>query len=89
MSVQVYIPPSLQSQVENVKTVAVAGRTVGECLDALTRLYPQLGPLILNGRKVHKGFSLFVNRENIHPQGLSTAVKDGDKLYIMNILVGG
>jgi molybdopterin converting factor small subunit len=89
MSIEVYIPPSLQSQIDNVKLVKVEGKTVGECLADLICRYPQLDSGLLKGRKIHKGLSLFVNGENAHPQGLNKPVHDGDKLYIMNILVGG
>ena len=89
MSIEVYIPPSLQSQIGNVKLVKVEGKTVGECLAALIACYPQLGSGLLKDGKIHKGLSLFVNSENAHPQGLNKPVHDGDKLYIMNILVGG
>ena len=89
MSIEVYIPPSLQSQIDSVKLVRVEGKTVGECITALIARYPQLASGLLKNGKIHKGLSLFVNSENAHPQGLNKPVCDGDKLYIMNILVGG
>ncbi len=90
MSIEITIPPSLQSLVKNVKHVSVNGATVGECLEALIEKYPELKPSIFpRGCKVNKKLSIYVNGENAHPQGLKKAVKDEDKLYIMDILVGG
>ncbi len=89
MSIEMYIPPALQSQVNNVKMVAVEGATVGECLTALIDRYPLLRPALLKGGKIQSGLSIFVNHENTYPQGLNKSVREGDRVYIMNILVGG
>jgi molybdopterin converting factor small subunit len=90
MSIEITIPPSLQSLVKNEKQVSVSGATVGECLEVLMGKYPELKPAIFpRGWKVSKKLSIYVNGENAHPLGLAKAVKDGDKLYIMDILVGG
>jgi molybdopterin converting factor small subunit len=90
MSVEVILPPSLQSIISGLRSVAVKGRTVGECLDDLVAKYPGLRPSLFNDDKsLQKGFSIFVNKENAHPEGLCKPVQDEDKIYIMNILVGG
>ena len=86
--IQIYLPPSLQPQVDNKKQIEICGQTIGECLQNLVGQYHSLEKEIFDQRRrVQKGLSLYLNGENI--ADFSIPVKDGDKLYIVNILVGG
>jgi sulfur-carrier protein len=90
MAVMVFLPPSLQSLVGGQRQIAAEGKTVGDCLDQIIRLFPSLKEAIFGpGRNLNRKLSILVNAENTYPEQLKKAVKDGDKLYIMDILVGG
>ncbi len=86
--VQIFLPPSLQPLVENLKHINVSGRTLGECLDNMVRQYRPLENAVFDKRHcLQKGLSLYLNGETFND--VSMPIQDGDKLYIINILVGG
>ena len=90
MSVEIYLPPSMQNLAGGIKRLLVEGATVGDCLDQIIQKYPQLKEAIFGlNQGLSKRLSIYINTENAHPEGLRKAVRDGDKLYIMDILVGG
>jgi molybdopterin converting factor small subunit len=90
MSVKIGIPPFLFQLVNNSKEVVVEGNTVEESLQSLIRLYPEAKKVILNDNgKLLKHIDVFVNGVSIYPEELTKKVKDGDELYIVNIIVGG
>jgi len=90
MSVEVNIPPFLQSLADDVKQIDVSGSTVGECLNELVKRYPQLkARLFTRGGKIHKGFIIFVNSESAYPDVLSRLVEDGDVIHIAHPIFGG
>ena len=85
---QIYLPPSLQPLVDNIRQIGISGQSVGECLETAVQQYPSLTNAIFNKKhRVQKGLSLYLNGETV--SDLNRLVKDGDKLYIINILVGG
>ena len=90
MSVEVNIPPFLEHLTEKVKRVDVDGRNVGECLTALITRFPDVGPRLFNkdGRLL-KGLNIFVNGESAYPEELEKPVKNGDRLHITYVMVGG
>jgi molybdopterin converting factor small subunit len=90
MGIQVSIPPLLQHLAGGVRTAEVDGKTVGECLEALARQYPPLRPRLFGpGGKLPHGLNIFINGQSAHPGELSRPVKDGDRLHIAYIMVGG
>jgi molybdopterin converting factor small subunit len=90
MSVAINIPPSLQALVDGVGRVEVDGGTVGACLRALVQLYPRLKEKIFtrNGR-LPKGMNIFINGKSTGPRQLAEPVRDGDKVHIAYIVLGG
>jgi len=90
MSVQIDIPLFLQPIVNNVKVINVNGGTVGECLNDLVRQFPQLREWVFdkNG-KLHKYIEILVNGKGTYPEELAESVKDGDEIYISNVITGG
>ena len=90
MSVEINVPQFLQHLVNDVKVVDVNGRTVGDCLNDLMKRLPQLKTLLFtrNG-KLHKHLDVYVNGVSAYPEELAKAVNDGDKLHIVNAIVGG
>jgi molybdopterin converting factor small subunit len=90
MSVEINLPPVLQAMVDDVRQIDVAGGTVGECLQSLVQKYPQLKSKLFNRKNgLPNGINIFVNGENAYPQPLSKKVKEGDKVYISYIVLGG
>jgi len=74
----------------DVNQIDVTGRTVGECLDDLVKQYPGLKSKLFNkDHNVANGVNIFVNAENAYPEPMKKPVKNGDKIYISFIVLGG
>jgi len=90
MAIEINIPPVLQALVAGVSQIDVSGGTVGECFKEMVEKYPQLKAKLFNKRgKLPNGISIFINGENAYPEPLSRPVRDGDKIYISHIVLGG
>jgi molybdopterin converting factor small subunit len=90
MSVEINIPPSLQALVDGVKQIEVGGGTVGDCLKDLVRRYPQLREKIFtHGGKLPKGMNIFINGASAGSRTLAVPVRNGDKVHIAYIVLGG
>jgi molybdopterin converting factor small subunit len=90
MNVKIVIPPLLIHLVDNNKIVYVKGKTVGECLDALIKQYPQIKKLLLDeSGKVQSYIDVYVNGESSYPEELDKAVNEGDELCIISVIAGG
>ena len=90
MSVEINIPPVLQAMVGDIEQIDVTGRTVGECLEELVKQYPRLKSRLFNkNHKLPNGINIFVNGENAYPEPLAKKVREGDKIYISYIVLGG
>jgi molybdopterin converting factor small subunit len=90
MTVEINLPPSLQALAGGVVKVNVNGGNVSECLAALTKKYPVLKPKLFNKRgNLPRGVNIFINGENVYPHPLSRPVRDGDKVHIAYIVLGG
>jgi molybdopterin converting factor small subunit len=90
MAVQLNIPQFLQHLADDTKKIEVNGSTVGECLEELTKRFPDLKTwLFTKDGNMIESINVFVNGESAHPQGLAKPVKDGDELYIVYLIVGG
>ncbi len=90
MSVEINIPQFLQHLTDDVKVAVVNGGTVGECLKALVKQFPQLEALLFtkNGRLI-KYLDIYINGESAYPEELARPVGDGDELHIVKSIVGG
>ena len=90
MSVEINIPQFLQHLAHDVKVTEAHGRTIGECLDNLVKQFPKLkSPLFGKNGKLHKYLDVYINGESAYPEELAKPVNDGDKLHIVNIILGG
>ncbi len=90
MGVKIGIPPFLFQLVNNNKEVIVEGKTVGDCLQSLIKRFPRVGKIILDKEgKLLRHIDVYVNGISVYPEDLTQAVKDGDELYIINIIAGG
>ena len=90
MSVKIHVPTYVTFLTDNNDTTVVEGNTVGECLEELVRLYPQLDQLLFTkGRKATNNFEIYLNMKSINPEGLGKPVEDNDEIAIIATLTGG
>jgi molybdopterin converting factor small subunit len=90
VSVAITIPPFLQHLAGGVKQAEVEGKTVAECLEALVAQYPELKPRLFGRKgKLPTGLNVFVNGESAFPGELLQPVKEGDRIHIAYVMVGG
>ena len=90
MSVEIYLPPSLQYLIDNVKKMEVNGSTVKECLHNLIKQFPRLKAQLFDPQdNLLEGLSIYINNKNTDIKELTKPVSDGDKLYIINLIFGG
>ena len=88
--IRVSFTPNLQRHTD-CPTCEVAGKTVGEALDAVFTQLPRLRGYILDDRGcVRKHVAIYVNNETIDDRDtLSDAIDDGSEIYVMQALSGG
>jgi hypothetical protein len=68
----------------------VDGSTIMECLTILVERFPQLKSRLFNTEdKVRRELNIYLNKSQVHPREFSRPVKEGDKLYIAHVIVGG
>jgi molybdopterin converting factor small subunit len=90
MSVEINIPPFFQHLTDNKKTAEVGGSTVGEALEELADMFPELrDKLFSRPGLLMKGLNVFVNGASAYPEELAKPVHDGDKIHITYVMVGG
>ena len=90
MSVVISLPPMLQALAGEIKQTECNGSTIGNCLNDLIEKYPQMKPRLFNRRgELANGVNIFLNGESILPKSLSKPVRDGDKIHISFIVLGG
>src|SRR6266851_2424905 len=90
-SVKVSFPIALRARIGNRDAVVVAGRTVGEIIDALDHDFPGLRFNLCHETGELRPFvNIFLNRENIrYLQGLETPVHIGATIHILQSVAGG
>lgn len=90
MSIRVHLYSSLRKYADNRDMVDVAGTTVGECLNDLTRQFPSISPILFDetGKPLEKVF-VSINLESAYREKMTTPVKENDDLYLILIVAGG
>jgi len=90
LSVKINLPSSLRHLTNDQAVVEVNGNTVGQCLEQLIARFPRTRKRLLekNGA-LSRIINIYINGESASPEGLKTAVKDGDELHIEVIISGG
>jgi len=85
------IPTPLRSYTNGQSDVTVGGSNISEALMDLTTQYPALKPHLFNdGGELRAFVNLFVGEHNIKDlHGLSTPIKDGDKILLIPSIAGG
>jgi molybdopterin converting factor small subunit len=88
--VQIHIPSFLQAYAENMSQAYAGGSTIMECLTILVERFPQLkSRLFTTEDKLRRELNIYLNKSQVYPREFSRPVKDGDKLYIAHVIVGG
>lgn len=88
---KILIPTPLRQFVDKQDSVEIAGATVGELLDTLTRMHPDLRKHLYNEEgKLRSFVNVYVNDEDIrYLNKEATAVKDSDTISIVPSIAGG
>ncbi len=90
MGVEVEIAHVFRSYLGGQRSVTTEGKTVGECLKDLSDKYPITKNMIVDDNgSITNRFEIYLNGESTYETGLSTPVKDGDKIDLIYIIHGG
>ncbi len=90
MPVKVHIHATHRQYTNGLEVVPVEGDTVGECLNHLTRLFPEMGKALFAKKdKLHNIVEVYVNHATAYPNELVKPVKDGDEIHLVVMLAGG
>ena len=88
--VEINIPSFLRHLTDSTARSYVVGGTIGACLAQLVGLYPRLGPRLFRAEgELSHDLNLYLNGVQVNPDELSRPVKEGDKLYIAHVIIGG
>jgi len=71
------------------ETIEVEGKTVGECLKNLVKIYPPLDKEIFKNGKLQSLIEVYLNGASAYPNELAQPVKDGDKIGLVYMLSSG
>ena len=85
------IPTPLRVYTNGQSEVTVNGSNISEALTDLTTQYPAIKPHLFNeGGELRPFVNIFVGENNIKDlQGVSTAIRDGEKLMLIPSIAGG
>ncbi len=90
MSITMTMPVFLQAITNDKETLEVEGHTVGECIDAVVKMYPDLKKMLVDNKgKIHNYVGIYINGEDAYPDELKKPVKDGDVVHVLYTLAGG
>ena len=90
MSVKVNIHPYLKHLADNNDFIMVEGKNIGECLEEVTRQYPELDEWFFNKeRGMNPMFEVYLNMGSPIPEGLAMPVKSGDAIDLIITISGG
>ena len=83
-----YIPSLMRGLTHGQTRVEVAGRTVGDLIEELDRLYPGVRARLVEGGRLNPGVSVAVDGE-IAPLGLSQTLGEGSEVHFLPAIGGG
>jgi len=85
------IPTPLRAYTSGQAEVNVTGANISEALTDLTNQYPTIKPHLFNdGGELRPFVDLFVGEHNIKDlQGVSTPIKDVEKIMLIPSIAGG
>ena len=87
----VRIPQVLRPQTGGQPEVEAKGDNIGEVLRSLAAEYPETEEQIFgDDGELHRYVNVYLNDEDVRVQdGLETAVKEGDTVFILPAMAGG
>ena len=90
MSVALNIHRTHRQYTDGLETVEVEGKTIGQCLNALIKRFPEMESALFaeNGRLKNQ-IEIYLNMESAYPDELKREVKPGDDIYLTVMLAGG
>ena len=90
MSVEVELSSIFGQFTGGQVNMKVAGATVRECLQDLTRQYPKLRKMLLTEEgDLMSSYDYYINGQSVYPKDMNTPLKDGDKLNVLYVIHGG
>jgi len=91
MSVTLILPPQLRNLSGGRAEIDVNAKDVDSALTAIDRKFPGIAVSVRNELgEPRKHIMIYVNDEEIRlQQGMKTAVRDGDRVFIIAALSGG
>jgi molybdopterin synthase sulfur carrier subunit len=91
MAVTVKLPAQLRAAAQGQSATQVEGTTVGQVLEALFEVHPELRDRLSDGDGALRRFvNVYVDGEDIRfGDGLETAVADGREVQILPAVAGG
>lgn len=91
MSTTITIPTALRQYADGNASVSLEAATVGDLLQGLVELHPNLGQhLFGEGGKLRSFVNVYVGDEDIrYLQGAATPLKDGEIVSIIPAIAGG
>lgn len=90
MGVIVRIPQFLQHLTDNVRTIEVTGKTLGECLDEVAKQLPKIKEILFDeDGTLKENIGVLINGKSAFPGEAARRVKNGDVVDIVLALSGG
>ncbi|MDR2455896.1 MAG: MoaD family protein [Deltaproteobacteria bacterium] len=91
MSVTIKIPAALRAFTEKRTDIPLEARSVGEAIEKLAEIYPDLRQHLLDEEgRIRSFVSVFVGAKSIKGTGgLETALSDGDSITLVPAIAGG
>lgn len=90
MSVSIHIHKAHRIFTDGLDAVEVDGNTVGECLEALVKRFPDTRRVLFTGNGgLVRNIDIYVNQKSAYPDELKQPVSDGDQIHLNLLLMGG
>ncbi|MFH0728626.1 MAG: MoaD/ThiS family protein [Pseudomonadota bacterium] len=85
MGIKLWLPSRLYGIAKRKLVYEVKGKTVGECVDHLVRVIPEIKKALFYkaGETLHPYVKVRVNEESADAEGLAKKVKEGDEIHLM------
>ena len=85
---RVFIPPLLRPVTDGHETIAVAGQSVAEVIDALDRQFPGVRARLVEGDRLKPGLAVGIGTR-VSARGLSSKVGPDDEVHFLPAIGGG
>lgn len=90
MTIMIDIHKTHRQHTDQLETIEVDGRTVGECVEALILKFPGMKNALFDTKGTLKNqIEIYLNSESAYPDELKKAVAPGDHITLTVMLAGG